>query len=208
MKKNWKKLCKTQYKITKIKVPRAQKTMKNLSKIGWKIDTNLNIPWKCFKMLQKSNFEGQVGLSWPNLAPTWANLAPTWRILAPTWPNLPPTWANLGPTWAQVRSKMPPRGRKNDGNLGVKKQLLTRPPPPKTPPRDYFGTILIDFGSHFGRFLEQFWWILGPMLDDFWNNFGWFFIHFWHLSHHMKTPPRDEFGTNFDGFWKPCGRIF
>ena len=88
--------CKTQYKITKIKVPKDQKTMKNRSKMGWKIDTNLNIPWKCFKMPQKSNFEGQVGLSWPNLAPTWANLAPTWRILAPTWPNLPPTWANLG----------------------------------------------------------------------------------------------------------------
>ena len=31
---------------TKIKVPRDQKTMKNRSKIGGKIDTNLNILWK------------------------------------------------------------------------------------------------------------------------------------------------------------------
>ena len=157
----------------------------------------------------------------------------------------------------------------------------------------------MDFGSHFGRFLEQFWCILRPMLEDakfIWRGEGvrlcglfciwvamkfnrlgslsldynclanrdwpfgplctcagivrlppisWIHIRFVMIlvfdsyasvQHHldfqeiwtglanhllerrpdepkcymkiMKTPPRDEFGTNFDGFWKPCGRIF
>ena len=161
-------------------------------------------------MLQNASKIQLWGPSWPKLAQLGPNMGQLGANMAHLGPNLAELASNLG----QLGANLDPsslqdasRRRKNGGNLGVKKQLLTRPPP-KLPQETILGPILEDFGSHFGRFLEQFWWILGPMLEDFWNNFGWFFIHFWHLSHHMKTPPRDEFGTNFDGFWKPFGRIF
>ena len=71
---------------TKIEVPKDQKIMKNQSKIGSKVNTNLNITWK----RQTIPLENHVG----------SILAPTWAALAPTWPNLAPTWVQLGPKLA------------------------------------------------------------------------------------------------------------
>ena len=159
-----KKHCKTQYKITKIKVPRDQKSMKNRSKMGWKIDTNLNIFWKRHTNPLEAHF-GSI------LVPTWATLAPTWRQHGASWPQLGRTCSQLGATWgqlgAQVRSKMPPRGGKKGGKKGTKNSL--QQDTPKTPPRD-------DFWTNFGRFWDQFWWIFGPSLVDFWNKFCTFFM--------------------------------
>ena len=82
-------------------------------------------------MPQKSNFEGEVGIGWPNLAPTWA----------------------------QVRFKMYPGGVKMVGMWGSKKQLVTRLLPRRfwinfdefgKPFWGIYGAILVDFLLIFG----------------------------------------------------------
>ena len=118
-------------------------------------------------------------------------MALTWRILVPTWPNLLPTLANLGPTLVQVRRILPPGSEKwgeSEGQETACNKIAS-----KILPRDDFGTILMDCGSHFRGFVKK--------ICSFFKNS-------WHLSDHLKISPRDEFGINFDGFCKPLGRIF
>ena len=98
---------------------------------------------------------------WRQLGQLWHQLGPTWRQHGASWPQLGPTCSQLGPTWgqlgAQLRSKMPPRGGKRGRKKGTKKSL--QHDPPKTLPRD-------EFGTNFGGFWVRFWWIFEVVVQN------------------------------------------
>ena len=92
--------------------------------------------------------------------------------------------ADFGPSWFHVGPSSLPEGGKR-GKNGSKK-LAFFMIPPKTPPKDKFGT-------NFARFWGPFWKIFGAILGDFLKDF-------WHMLHHMKT-------RFWDQFWRILGAI-
>ena len=139
--------------------------MENRSKIGSKIETNLNILCKCStglqdgcKMAQRSSMMLQHSSKMAHFGTKLAQLAP----------NLAQLGINLLPSWFQNAAQREKRDAKK-----YKKQHLEHDTT-RTCSREEFGTnfgrfwgsILVDFGSYFGGFLDKFWYLFCGFLTN------------------------------------------